>query len=412
MRIQIITNDKCDKMKVQGITVSPLNKPISLDEFDINIVDLSTPSLWRHNQGVPNSINVINDFKSIKQMAERKSSSALLYVFPANVEFLYSYSVHHQKDYGFQQKRQVKDCMQSVAEIISKAMPFAVQPPSLIYENTTTTINDMDYSASFFFEDAYNSITKSNKSCKATTINYSSKAFLTTLQILESPEKLNNYINFLFPPTPLEEMPQWAKELKILNDEELTIRIDDANERIHQLEASISEANEALQRNARIKSILYTNGSELVEVVFSLLEEILSCDLSEFEDEKKEDFQIKKDAYTLIGEIKGVTSNIKNEHISQVDVHYQGYLDKLAEEELQESVHQVLIMNPFRTKPISEREPVHDTQIKLAERNGCLVIETATLLKLYEKFVAGEIDVPSCEKLFTEKTGLLKETDF
>ena len=33
-------------------------------------------------------------------------------------------------------------------------------------------------------------------------------------------------------------------------------------------------------------------------------------------------------------------------------------------------------------------------------------------LKLFEKFVAGDIDVPACEKLFVEKTGLLKETDF
>ena len=172
------------------------------------------------------------------------------------------------------------------------------------------------------------------------------------------------------------------------------------------------EVADNLRENARIKSILYTNGDELAEVVFSILEKILACDLSEFVDEKKEDFLIKKDEYTIIGEIKGVTSNIKSEHISQVDVHYHGYLDKLAEESKCENVYQVLIMNPFRNKPLSERDPVHDTQILLAERNGCLIIETVTLLKLYEKLIAGEIDVTTCEKLFTEKSGILKESDF
>ncbi len=235
---------------------------------------------------------------------------------------------------------------------------------------------------------------------------------MTTLKALESIEVLLALIKLLLPHPERENAPQWARDIKILNDTELSLRIEEAEETIKQNEEVIRIANQDLQENARIKSILYTNGAELVEVVFSILEKLLSCDLSEFEDEKKEDFLIKKEMYTLIGEIKGVTSNVKNEHISQVDVHYQGYMDKLAEDGTQENVHQVLVMNPFRNKPLYEREPVHDTQIKLAERNGCLIIETATLLKLYEKFIAGGIDVATCEKLFTEKTGLLNETDF
>ncbi|MBO7554518.1 MAG: hypothetical protein J6T41_00900, partial [Neisseriaceae bacterium] len=59
----------------------------------------------------------------------------------------------------------------------------------------------------------------------------------------------------------------------------------------------------------------------------------------------------------------------------------------------------------------NERDPVHETQINLAKRNKCLIIETKTLLKLYEKFVAGEIKAEDCEKLFTEKYGLLQDDD-
>lgn len=412
MKVQIISNSNLRHLEAKEVSISQLSKPLSLDEFDVNIIDLSTDSLWRNIQGGLTSINSINDLISIRQMVERKAASTVMYVFPYNCLFYYSYNPHYRNDNGYQQKKPIKDCLSEVSNVISKALPFSVNEPPMIYENTTTLINEVSYSASFYFEDGYRSITKSNKSNKTTTIDYNGTAFLTSLQILESSEKLMGFIRYLLPPNPHEEMPQWATEIKVLNDEDLSFQIDKAMEEIRQLELTIDEANAALYQNARIKSILYTNSSELVEVVFTILEKLLACDLSEFVDEKKEDFQIKKDTFTLIGEIKGVTSNIKNEHISQVDVHYQGYMDKLAEEGISENVYQVLIMNPFRNKPLSEREPVHDTQIKLAERNGCLVIETITLLKLYEKFAAGDIDVPNCEKLFVEKTGLLKETDF
>ena len=79
-----------------------------------------------------------------------------------------------------------------------------------------------------------------------------------------------------------------------------------------------------------------------------------------------------------------ITSNVKSEHISQLDVHFQTYKDKLTEEEREENVHQLLIINPFRTKPLEEREPVNQQQIDLAERNGCLIIETNTLLRIFE----------------------------
>ena len=412
MTIQIISNDRLSHFNNSGYVISPLRSPKSLDEFDLNIVDLSTESLWRNRSKNYSSINDISDYISLRQMAERKTTSAVLFVYPQNQYFLYNHNAHIQHDYGYQQKKPIKDCLSSIVDIISKALPFATYGFPIIYENTTTTLNGMTYNASFYFEDLFTQVTKSDRSNKTTTVNYNDLAFLTTLQILESPEKLTGFVETILPLAKHEEAPQWAKEIMVLNDVDLMRRIVDANKTIRQMETTILAAENNLRENARIKSILYTNGDELVEVVFSILEKILACDLSEFVDEKKEDFLIKKDEYTIIGEIKGVTSNIKSEHISQVDVHYHGYLDKLAEESKCENVYQVLIMNPFRNKPLSERDPVHDTQILLAERNGCLIIETVTLLKLYEKLIAGEIDVTTCEKLFTEKSGILKESDF
>ena len=155
------------------------------------------------------------------------------------------------------------------------------------------------------------------------------------------------------------------------------------------------------------KSVLITNGNELVDVVFEILEKMLNCDLSNFKDEKKEDFLIRLSDITFIGEIKGVTSNVKNEHISQVDVHYQSYVDKLQEDGITENIKQILIINPFRTKELSNRDEVHENQIKLAKRNECLVITTETLLYIFERFLKNELDTEHIIKAFTNNIGIL-----
>ena len=121
---------------------------------------------------------------------------------------------------------------------------------------------------------------------------------------------------------------------------------------------------------------------------------------------------IKRPVCTFIGEIKGVTSNVRLEHISQLDLHYQGYLDRLAEIGTTETVKQILIMNPFRTKSLDQREPVHTAQIELAIRNGCLIIETHTLLRIYEKFCSNELTAQKCEEVFANRSGLLSLSDF
>lgn len=61
---------------------------------------------------------------------------------------------------------------------------------------------------------------------------------------------------------------------------------------------------------------------------------------------------------------------MKYEHISQLELHYRSYLDRLAENRQSENVKQLLIMNPFRTKALDRRDPIHVSQIDLAIRNG------------------------------------------
>ena len=140
----------------------------------------------------------------------------------------------------------------------------------------------------------------------------------------------------------------------------------------------------------------------------SILDELLDYDSSEFVDEKREDFLVKKEDITFIGEIKGVSSAIANKNVSQLDVHVQSYLDNLQEERKEEKVKGLLIINHQRNKPIEERQEVHEHQVNLAKRNGSLIIETQTLLRIFEKYKLGRITKEECKKLFEDNVGLLE----
>ena len=205
------------------------------------------------------------------------------------------------------------------------------------------------------------------------------------------------------------DCPEWIKDVEFYNDSLQNKIIEDKKTIIREAEIEIEKAEEQLDKNLWYKTILYTNGDELVEVVFSILGQLFDYDLSDFVDEKKEDFQIHLDKGTLIGEIKGVTSNVKFEHISQLEVHFQRYQDLLLEEKRTESVKQVLIINPLRSKPVSKRESIHQDVINLAKRNEALIIETYSLLKLLEMFLQEEVTKEDIIKAIFNNSGLFNE---
>lgn len=109
--------------------------------------------------------------------------------------------------------------------------------------------------------------------------------------------------------------------------------------------------------------------------------------------------------HIYIGEIKGVNHNVKNENVSQLDVHYQSFLEEHPEF-TENDISAILIMNHQKNKPVTERENVHEQQINLAKRNGSLIIESYILLKMYDKYTKNELTREECINMFQEE-GLL-----
>lgn len=413
--IQIITYDisKYKKYPDEKYKISKLGEIQALDDFEICVIDLSDKDLWRCNESHPNTINNRNDLLTIKEAIINCNTARVLIILPQNEEFYYDREYEYKSgigQYKLAKSIQLKDNKENLVKIISNNL-LNVEEVKLLFEKTKTIIEDNSVEADFNltdYQEKFEAITFSKNSNKVTTIR-KDKIFLTTLDILKDNDILESFIkSYCKEKDKKEEMPEWIQTIMFYNDEQLEKDKKSNNEKIQKLKDKNKKLEEQLKKNLEYKSILYTNGDELVKVVLEMLDEMLEYDSSEFVDEKREDFLIKKEDITFVGEIKGLSSAVKNENVSQLDVHVQSYLDELQEEGTEEKVKGLLIINHQRNKPIEERQEVHEHQRKLATRNGSLIIETQTLLKMFEKYKQGNMTKEECKKLFEDKIGLLE----
>lgn len=405
--IQILTYSGKEKnLKGKNVTINKLHDAQSLDEFSINIFDLRDENIWRYDENSICNINCINDFKSLRTMILKSKKTKNIILYPQNNLFMYD------KEYSFSTKRkefskkyELKDMINEMNEQILNYLHNSFFGLNVFYENTKTQINDYEVLASFNFGNVTSSnvLTKSLISEKITTIKCND-VIISTLDII-SYDQLISFLKQINLIEKKEKVPDWIKNEKMFDDQEQLDLIEEKNKVIEEARKDINKAKEILNRNEKYKSILYTSGNELVDVVFEILQKMLGCDLSEFNDMKREDFNFKMDDNIFIGEIKGITSNVKSANVTQLEVHVQNYLDDYPEEK--DNIISLLIIDHQRNRALFEREEVHETQIRLAERNGSLIVETITLLKMFEKYLNGVLSREKCIEILKNNKGLL-----
>lgn len=397
--IQILTYKGNETaLEGNGIKVNKIHDAESLDSFEINIISLQDSEMWVSGKREIGTINSINDLKSLSLMVENSDKTNIVILLPQNLRYTYNRQKGSTTYYC-----ELKNMIDKYKAILSVIFPLA-EYVKIVYENTMTRVGKYEVPAAFYFnESEVPVLTRSEKSKKGTsimvdnlvasTLNFSTSeeiiAFLRQIGLLREKTKA----------------PEWMEDIRMFDDDNQIRVIKENNAIIESANNNISKAMEIIDKNKRYKSILYTSGEELVDVVFEILEEMLGCDLSEFTDKKKEDFKFLLDGKVFIGEIKGVTPNVKKANVSQLDVHVQEYMDD--NDELSENIVALLIMNHQRMKAVSEREPVHEEVIRLAERNGSLIVDTVALLKLFENYVLGRKSREECIGVLTGNTGLL-----
>lgn len=407
MRIQYISNTK---KKYKRIVCSTFEDYQTIDTFDATIVDLSDPEVWKTKSGVPESIDCEVALSKLGDTIKNSKKNNIVILLPVDVDYAYSepfYAAHYCK------KQKMSDCLKSLKAILV-GCSFLSNSTSIKCEKNVTELKDgTKVKSDFYFVNQRDSghllpKTVSYKSEKMTSVYDEFANYYYTFLNISDEDLLLKFLLELGIDSDNNNTPSWLEEMNAFDDEALKEKIKECGDRIDELKKTIESNKNKISDNNYYKEMLVCSGDELVERVFKTLEELLGINLKSFVDEKGPDFVFQLNECVYVGEIKGINTNVKNANISQINVHESNYIDELEEKgKAIPTIKKLLIINHQRNKPLGEREPINDNQIKLAENNGVLIIETISLLKLLERFRNNKISKEIVIDLFGNNIGKL-----
>lgn len=404
MSIQLINLYKVNDGDFSVNEISNFSSPKSFDMFDINIIDLRSREIYRNKDSMKViGIDCISDFVTINEMIANSKKAKFIFIYPKNIDFLALY------EFG---RYQISNPIKDITSYVSKV--FGVLNLKLDYkfsfERTDTKLSDdVNISADFYFpeRDDFDILLRSIDGNKVTCCK-NDNLFLTTLDILTD-EELQLFLEKIgLKATSNAVAPDWMSKVMLFDDVEQLKNIEENEVKIKSSQESIAGSKDKLSENSWFKSILYTSGDELVDVVKDIFSKIFDVDFSEFKDKKKEDFTFTFKNKVFIGEIKGVNQNIKTINLSQLDLHFTHFSEEERDDLDKNNIHKLLVMNHQKDKDLQDRIPVDPQQIEMAKNKyESLIIETVELLEMYDKFTQGEMTQKECFDLICQN-GILK----
>ena len=204
--------------------------------------------------------------------------------------------------------------------------------------------------------------------------------------------RMTNMIKFILQIVKKEskEKVGWLKNIKILDDVEIRKKINKNNKAMESLLKEKTKLDNKIKENEYYKSILYSSGEELVEVVKVILEEMLNIDVSDI-DLKKHDLYFNLDKKNILVEVKGVNDPFRRENISQIKRHIKDFAEEneIYGEDVDKKCKGVLIINPYCRHDLKEKilkEFYSKEVIADAEYEKVCTLDTLTLLNYYSKW--------------------------
>ena len=420
--IQIITGDDNynniyrEFKEITEYKVNEFKKPGVFDDFELNVLDLSFEELWtskindiEYNNNI--DIDMIKDLKHYHTMLKNNKNTKILIVLPQNITLKYCWDWSEEE---YIMSEDLKNLTFFISQIVfENVYNYWLR---LNFGCNSINLNRLDITADFYFDEKEieeeQKILKSDTSSKLTTIRVEENIYFTTLNLMQSKEMLEAFLE----KTKIinncnEEEPEWFKDIKILDDVNIEHEVSKIEEEITKLQKIKENKLIKLEENKEIKSILYQTDKKLQTIVIKMLNEMLEYEDKEFIDKMEEDYRICKGENTFIIETKGLLGNVKGTDINKTDGHVQIYIDNLEEEgkdQDKEKVKGIFIVANQRNRKIEERDKIPERQIKLAARNKILIIRTEQFLKLYEDFRNKNIKTQEIIELFKTQIGEFK----
>lgn len=406
MKIQLINYLGKNDKNYNVAECNSFGNAMSLDMYDLNIIDLSSEYLWRNNNYTPdyNILSSDNDLKTLKYSIIDSQSTKFIYILPKNILFYTGGSYHSSK--------LLKDISNKFLQHLRKIAE--TNDVTIYYEKTVTTIENTKIGADFYFypislynsmlingngENAVNLENKIYSDDSNKLVSYTDGRYtLTTLQF-EDGEALNKYLNQIYKNDSKEEYPEWFEEISFFDDNVQKEAIETEKRRIAESKQKIELAQEKLKENKHFESILFKTGQALEEILVSMLKEMFDIN-SEFIDTKDEDFSFEKNGIHYLFEFKGLTKDVKKSKISQLTTHAYKYAEQ--NEIADDSIKRIMIVTRYKDKAPKDRLPISHNVIEVAKNsmNNVLIIDTVQFLKIFEKYRSGELSSEQCLELF------------
>ena len=405
MKIQYIS---LNQKQYDRFTCSTFSSYQTIDSFDCNVVDLSEPEVWKSRYHFASSIDCEEELAQLCSIIYNSKKNNIIFLLPDNIEFRYSSSIY-SSDYS--RSIRLKENLANFKNILTRCNVINKDVGIGFEDNSTTLINSLKVKSSFYFAEDYdllNPVLKADYSEKQTAVSYLYAKIFFTFSHLKDEDTLLAFLSSIGIESDAGDIPSWLNSYCAFNDAELKEEINSFKKQIHSLSDKVQLNEKELKKNLYYKEMLVCNGDDLVERVYKTLEEILNVDLSHFVDKKEADFIFEKNGVVFVGEIKGISTNVKNENVSQVDVHESLYIDSLEENgQPIPNIKKLLIINHQRNKAIFDREPVNSRQKSLAIKNNVLIVETVTMITILEKYRKNELTQEAIVEMLKNSSGLL-----
>lgn len=118
MKIQYISYVDNRNFESESITRKTFSNPLAFDNFDVTVISLQNPEMWKNKESGTTSIDCIKDLHNLGQMSSASNASLILFLLPQD------YTFRSRLNYGekYFHSTSIRKILPDVTSLISKSL--------------------------------------------------------------------------------------------------------------------------------------------------------------------------------------------------------------------------------------------------------------------------------------------------
>lgn len=154
MVIQILKyNTRVERYADGNMEVNRIHDAKSLDDFNINVIDLNDSDMWVYNGSKPVTIDSIADIKSLATMISNSKKTTVVVLLPQNLRYAYNYTAPRHERSRYLNFCELKNATDPIIKKVTETLFGGNLGMEILYENTESKIENENIKAAFYFND-------------------------------------------------------------------------------------------------------------------------------------------------------------------------------------------------------------------------------------------------------------------